>query len=76
MRLWSPLGSPHAAWAVDEWTIVDARDVLEVLEWANEAADGAPLEVFTQASATSPRLRLLGEGPPTDVRVDIPLTSS
>ena len=56
--------------------IVGARDVRGVLEWATEAADGAPLELFTQASATSPRLRLRGEGRPTDVRVDVPLLSS
>lgn len=74
VRLWGPPASPQAAWSVDDWKIVAARDVLEVLEWARSTADGAHLEVFIQASPTSPRLRLLGDGPPDEVQVDVPLT--
>lgn len=80
MRVWSPPPSPHFAWLVDEWSVIDAEQVTDVIRWAAKTAIENPFEVFLRweeqhtsvAGVSSYRARyarVFGNPPPEDVAV-------
>jgi hypothetical protein len=46
VRLWTPPASERSAWFVDEWDVVDAEQVTDVIDWARSESAGNPFEVF------------------------------
>jgi hypothetical protein len=80
VNFWSRQSLGHA-WALDAFVLTEVADVTEVVQWADEHADGRRVEVFAEfpnepvGSFTEPRqsnlLRLLGSDPNEGVRYDI-----
>jgi hypothetical protein len=77
VNFWSPSGS---TWGLDAWVLVEARDINEVLQWAEKQAEGRRFEVFVEMdeeplkSFHSPRtsglIRLYGSNPNTGVTLE------
>ena len=44
VRLWNPPEQAIGAWRLDEWDVFDARDVFEVVDWA-ESQGAATYEI-------------------------------
>ena len=49
VRSWTPPTDAQSAWFIDEWRVLDASDVLSVVDWAREQTprDGS-FEVFVE----------------------------
>lgn len=46
VRIWAPPPTPSHTWALDEYEVSDAPDVLAVIKWAENESKGNPVEVF------------------------------
>lgn len=61
VRVWGPVPSPGHSRALDEWDLLDATDVRDVLRWVAEDARDHEVEVFVVIGDVRPRyVRVLG----------------
>lgn len=72
---------PGFGWPLDAYALVDARDVHEVISWAEERSEGRKIEIFVEVDQepegefSAPRktdlIRLAGCNPNEGVSVEI-----